>query len=110
MLAVATSLGAAAKVLGKKKEEGRMETRCKANLTRGTNNSLNLFNNFYFNTCTLDSLFSVGCKSALSNCYNEMERGLANVRLRFKCLKVQNSHTQIYIERRLKVNFWQNEA
>ena len=46
MLAVATSLGAAAKVLGKKKEEGRMETRCKANLTRGTNNSLNLFNNY----------------------------------------------------------------
>ena len=63
MLAVATSLGAAAKVLGKKKEEGRME-RCKANLTRGTNNSLNLFNNFYFNTCTLDPLFSVDCMSA----------------------------------------------
>ena len=109
-MAVATSLGAAAKVLGKKKEEGRMETRCKAKLTRRTNNSLNLFNIFYFNTCTLVPLFSVGCKSALSNYYNEMERGLANVRLRFKCLKVQNSHKHIYIERRLKVNFWRNEA
>ena len=63
-MAVATSLGAAAKVLGKKKEEGRMETRCKANLTRGTNNSLNLFNIFYFNTCTLVPLFSVDCMSA----------------------------------------------
>ena len=94
-MAVATSLGAAAKVLGKKKEEGRLETRCKANLTRGTNNSLNLFNIFYFNTCTLVPLFSMDCKSI--ECYNEMERGLANVRLRFKCLKVQNSHTQIYI-------------
>ena len=76
MLAVATSLGAAAKVLGKKKEEGRMETRCKANLTRGTNNSLNLFNIFYFNTCTLVPLFSVDCKSALTDCYKMRWRGV----------------------------------
>ena len=75
-MAVATSLGAAAKVLGKKKEEGRMETRCKANLTRGTNNSLNLFNNFYFNTCTLVPLFSVDCKSALTDCYKMRWRGV----------------------------------
>ena len=42
-------------------------------------------------------------------CYNEIEMNLANTRLRFKCLETV-THTNIYIERRLKVNVWRNEA
>ena len=94
-----------------KRERGSKEgrVRCQAG-ERNRPLEISLSFVFYFNSCTSAPLVRMDRTLALIRCcYNEIEMNLANTRLRFKCLETV-THTNIYIERRLKVNVWRNEA
>ena len=96
---------------GKERERGSKEgrVRCQAG-ERNRPLEISLSFVFYFNSCTSAPLVRMDRTFALIRCcYYEIEMNLANTRLRFKCLETV-THTNIYIERRLKVNVWQNEA